>query len=73
MLTEKGLYIGLCELAANAARIVSCVNACVGMEDPAREIERLKAERDRLLNVIRVLNDDLDLPRLKEILNQMQP
>jgi hypothetical protein len=27
---------------ANAARIVACVNACVGMKDPAAEIERLK-------------------------------
>jgi hypothetical protein len=34
---------------ANASRIVACVNACAGMEDPAAEIERLKAQRDELL------------------------
>lgn len=27
---------------ANAARIVACVNACGGMEDPAREIAELR-------------------------------
>ena len=27
---------------ANAARIVACVNACAGMEDPAAEIARLR-------------------------------
>lgn len=29
---------------ANAARIVACVNACEGMDDPAAEVARLKAE-----------------------------
>jgi hypothetical protein len=33
----------------DAARIVACVNACVGMEDPAAEIERLKAQRAELV------------------------
>ena len=28
---------------ANAARIVACVNACAGMDDPAAEISRLRA------------------------------
>lgn len=32
----------------NAARIVSCVNACAGMDDPAVEIERLRTENARL-------------------------
>lgn len=27
---------------ANLERIVACVNACAGMEDPAAEIERLR-------------------------------
>jgi hypothetical protein len=27
----------------NAARIVACVNACAGMEDPAKEIATLRA------------------------------
>jgi hypothetical protein len=33
----------------DAARIVACVNACVGMEDPAAEIERLKAQQAELV------------------------
>jgi len=37
---------------ANASRIVACVNACAGMEDPADEIDRLKAERAALLEAI---------------------
>jgi len=32
---------------ADAERIVACVNACTGMADPAGEIQRLRAERDR--------------------------
>ena len=37
------------ETRANADRIVSCVNACAGMEDPATDISALKAQRDELL------------------------
>jgi hypothetical protein len=37
------------EAEANAARIVACVNACTGMEDPAAEINQLKAQRDDLI------------------------
>jgi hypothetical protein len=33
---------------SNARRIVACVNACAGMEDPAAEIARLQAENDEL-------------------------
>ena len=33
---------------ANAKRIVECVNACEGMEDPAKEIEALKAKYKEL-------------------------
>ena len=36
-------------LEKDAARIVACVNACAGMDDPAAEIERLRAERGELL------------------------
>ena len=32
------------EDAANAARIVACVNACAGMVDPAKEIAELRSE-----------------------------
>ena len=30
------------EMAANAARIVACVNAMAGIDDPAAELERLR-------------------------------
>ena len=33
---------------ANADRIVACVNACAGMEDPAYEIAKLREEVKRL-------------------------
>lgn len=38
---QYGLNQEICD--ANAARIVACVNACAGMEDPVSEIARLKA------------------------------
>lgn len=34
--------------AANLHRIVACVNACAGMDDPAAELARLRAENERL-------------------------
>ena len=37
------------ERRANARRIVTCVNACAGMADPAAEIAELKRQRDELL------------------------
>ena len=40
------------EANANAARIVACVNACAGMDDPAAEIERL---RDMEKNIAPIL------------------
>jgi hypothetical protein len=43
---------------ANAARIVACVNACDGMQDPAKEIKRLKFERDALINKLKRLHDN---------------
>ena len=41
--------------SANAKRIVTCVNACVGMEDPAAEIEKLRRQRDELLALARAV------------------
>ena len=38
---------------ANASRIVTCVNACAGMEDPAAEIAELKRQRDELLDLVK--------------------
>lgn len=34
----------------DAKRIVDCVNACYGMENPADEIAKLRSERDALLS-----------------------
>jgi len=39
------------ETRANADRIVSCVNACAGMEAPDEYISSLRAQRDELLAV----------------------
>ena len=41
------------EQRANASRIVTCVNACAGMEDPVAEIDELKRQRDELLDSLR--------------------
>jgi len=40
---------------ANARRIVACVNACEGMEDPAAEIAELKRQRDELLGLVKAV------------------
>ena len=39
-----GTTIGEKTCDANAARIVACVNACAGMDDPATEIANLREE-----------------------------
>lgn len=44
---RKGYTAPLSQLEirkANAARIVACVNACAGMEDPAAEIQALRMD-----------------------------
>jgi hypothetical protein len=46
-------------LRANAERIVACVNACAGMEDPQSEIQQLRSERDELMKALeRICNCD---------------
>ena len=56
-------YRPLDERLANARRIVACVNACEGMEDPAAEIAELKRQRDELLALAeRLVQWDLDYP-----------
>ena len=40
---------------ANARRIVACVNACEGMEDPAAEIAELKRQLDELLGLVKAV------------------
>ena len=39
----------------NARRIVTCVNACAGMEYPAAEIDELKRQRDELLGLVKAV------------------
>lgn len=39
----KSLGLGIEQESAIAARIVECVNACAGMEAPAKEIAQLQA------------------------------
>ena len=39
----------------NAKRIVDCVNACSGMDDPAKEVAELREQRDALLRELDVL------------------
>jgi hypothetical protein len=46
-ITQRGLQI------EDFARSVACVNACAGMDDPAAEIERLKAIESVLPEVLR--------------------
>lgn len=41
-----------------ATRIVACVNACEGMENPAKEIEQLKYERNAFVNKLRRLHEN---------------
>ena len=43
------------EAKANTRRIVTCVNACAGMDDPAAEIEKLRRQRDELLGLVRAV------------------
>ena len=41
----------------DASRIVSCVNSCAGMADPAAEIAELKRQRDELLGALEFARD----------------
>ena len=44
------------EAVTNARRIVTCVNACAGMADPAAEIAELKRQRDELLGLVKAVS-----------------
>lgn len=46
---EDGVTFACVYKDSDANRIVTCVNACAGMEDPASEIAELKRQRDELL------------------------
>ncbi|WP_320152983.1 hypothetical protein [uncultured Tolumonas sp.] len=54
---EDDVYFGAVYNDEDARRIVACVNACAGMENPTDEISRLKAERDDLLAALDGLVD----------------
>ena len=43
------------EQRANANRIVTCVNACAGMANPAAEIAEMKRQRDELLGLVKAI------------------
>ena len=43
----------------DARRIVTCVNACAGMADPAAEIAELKRQRDELLVAISAIVEEV--------------
>jgi len=55
--SESGWHIASCvttnggKATANAARIVACVNAMAGIDDPAAEIAKLRAEREELIKL----------------------
>jgi hypothetical protein len=42
---------------ANAARIVACINACAGMEDPAKEIEHLRSQNRKMLAALNIIKE----------------
>ena len=50
---EDGVTFACVYKDDDARRIVACVNACAGMEDPAAEIAELKLQRDELLAALR--------------------
>ena len=43
--------------AENASRIIDCVNACDGIDNPASDIAKLRRERDELLKELDVLSN----------------
>lgn len=55
-----GHLIGESMSESNANRIVDCVNACDGMENPADCIAKLLGERDELLRVMIEIKADCD-------------
>ena len=65
--TLSGSYIGTFRNTDYAALAVACVNACEGMEDPAKEIQAL---RDRVKelegNNIIYQNSSFEKPKTKE-------
>jgi hypothetical protein len=56
----------------NALRIVDCVNACEGMEDPSADIAHLRKEVDRLNFLLRLRANDPE-PAPEEAIELIQP
>ena len=57
---DKNYEYGATLAATNhedSIRIVSCVNACAGMEDPEKEIAWLRKQRDKLLAALESLSE----------------
>ncbi len=48
-------YFGAVYRREDARRIVACVNACAGMDDPVAEIAKLRAEREELKEIAKRL------------------
>lgn len=42
------------ESSDDAKRAVACVNACAGMEDPEKEIEKLRADKQVLVDALEI-------------------
>lgn len=58
--SESARERGYGETLANAERIIDCVNACAGMDDPAEEIAELKSKQDELVAENERLREALD-------------
>ena len=54
---EDGVTFACVYKDSDARRIVTCVNACAGMADPAAEIAELKRQRDELLAALNLARD----------------
>lgn len=44
------------EAKANSRRVGSCINACVGMDDPEKEINELKEIKEKYLRLLEETN-----------------
>lgn len=75
---------GKTQCKANAARIVACVNYCKGTPNEELEsssLEKLKAERDELIRIIKVVETAISHDRsyqnthraITAILNEIKP
>lgn len=53
---EDGVTFACVYKDSDARRIVTCVNACAGMADPASEIAELKRQRDELLGLVKAVS-----------------